>query len=533
MPISSQKSYSGAFSKPAIIPRPLRLEYGEGSFELLPATGITFDGEGAEDIAELLAEYLRPATGHPFRVLPNRARQPDGIHLSTDGEVQADAAGFQREDYQIVVDSDGVWLRSPSPSGLARAIQTFRQLLPERIFSAVKESGPWEIPHVAIEDAPRFRWRGLHLDVARQFFCVNDVCLFIDALALHRFNVFHLHLTDDQGWRIEIKKYPKLTDVGSVRKQTLLGHDIDRPRKYDGVPHGGFYRQEELREIIAFAERRKVTVVPEIDMPGHSQAAIAAYPELGCTDAALEVRCHWGISQHTYNVEESTLDFCRDVLDEVMAIFPSRFIHVGGDEAPKWEWSESERTQTLMAERNIKNEHALQSWFIHQMVKHVEDRGRRLVGWDEILEGGLPPGSTVMSWQGEEGGIQAANQGHDVVMAPHQFVYFDRYQDWPRSDEPLGYYDTITTGMVYGYEPIPNQLPPDKHQHVLGAQGQLWTEYFKTMNDVFYMTYPRACALAEVLWLPNDEKHFDRFLADLPRHRVRFDHMQVPAHPRP
>jgi hexosaminidase len=517
----------------AIIPQPLRWERGNGEFLLRPEIRVTFECEEAGEIARLLADYLRPATGFLFSVAPSAERLPCGIHLQCAEAAATDAAGFQCEDYSIQVEKEGVTLSAESSSGLARAVQTFRQLLPPRIFSRVLQEGPWVVPLVRIEDAPRFRWRGLHLDVARHFFSVEEVCIYIDLLALHRFNVCHLHLTDDQGWRVEIKKYPRLTEVGSVRRQTLLGHDGRRPRRYDGIPYGGFFTQEDLREIVAFAARRKVTVIPEIEMPGHAQAALSAYPELGCTGHAPEVRRHWGISQHIFNVEEATLSFCRDVLDEVMEIFPSRFIHVGGDEAPKFQWAESARVQQRMSELGIKTEDELQSWFIRQMLAHIESKGRRLIGWDEILEGGLAEGATVMSWRGEHGGIEAAQKGHDVVMAPSSHVYFDRYQCEPIQEEPLAGNGVSTLGHVYSYEPVPEKLATKKHHHVLGAQGQIWTEYTKTADDVFYMAYPRACALAEVLWLPKEKKNYKRFLRDLPTHRSRLETVGIRPHPLP
>jgi hexosaminidase len=516
-----------------IIPEPLRVERGSGEFVLQSSMRITFEGAEAGEIAQLLAEYLRPATGFAFPVEASPGPVSGGIHLHCPANAPSDAAGFQNEKYSIIAGNEGVSLGAESASGLARAIQTFRQLLPPQIFSSQVAELPWVVPHVRIEDAPRFRWRGLLLDVARHFFPVEEVCRFIDLLALHRFNVCHLHLTDDQGWRVEIKKYPRLTEVGSIRRQTLIGFEGDRPKRYDGTPYGGFYTQEDLRKIVEFAAKRKVMVVPEIEMPGHVQAAVAAYPELGCTGHAPEVRCHWGISQHIYNVEESTIAFCRDVLDEVMDIFPSRFIHVGGDEAPKHEWTQSERIQQRMAELGLKSENELQSWFIREMVTHIESKGRRLLGWDEILEGGLPEGSTVMSWRGEEGGIAAAREGHDVVMSPNTYVYFDYYQAEPVYDEPVSIFGPLTIGHAYSYEPLPEKLPANQHHHILGVQGALWTEYIETAEHLYYMAYPRTCALAEVVWLPKDRKNFKRFLNDLRHHRSRLENYGIHPHPQP
>jgi len=513
-----------------IIPEPQTVVPQAGALELTAQSGIGYRGDGARDVAELLAGYLRPATGFPW---PVREEAGGAIRLEADGPGIPDAAGFVDESYTLAVTVEGAVIRAPTSTGLARGIQTLRQLLPPEILASRRQEADWRLPGVRIEDRPRFRWRGQHLDVCRHFFSVADVCRFIDLLALHRLNLCHLHLTEDQGWRIEIKKYPRLTEVGSVRECTVIGHDCHRPRKYDNTPYGGFYTQEDIRTIVAFAARRHITLVPEIDMPGHMSAAVAAYPELGNTGIAPRVRCHWGISQSILNVEDSTIAFVKDVLDEVMALFPGRFIHVGGDEAPKHEWSESRRAQARMAELGLKNEDGLQSWFIRQMDAHIAAAGRRLIGWDEILEGGLAPGAAVMSWRGEQGGIEAAHQGHDVVMAPAGWVYFDHYQAEPKQEEPLSLGGLSTTEHVYAYEPIPDALKAHEHCHVLGSQGQLWTEHIATRDHLDYMGFPRICALAEVLWLDAGKKNYKGFLQRLAYHRRRLTVLGVNAHPRP
>lgn len=516
----------------AILPRPLHCKTGSGYLTLTPTSGITWSGNGAEAIAELLGDYLRPATGFAFTVKHSEGNS-GGIHLHSDGNPASDAAGFRAENYWIEVDHAGVRLDAATPSGLARAIQTLRQLLPPEIFSSNVVAADWRLPFVEIEDAPRFRWRGLHLDVVRHFFSVEDVCQYIDLLALHRFNVCQLHLTDDQGWRVEIDQYPKLTEVGAWRKQTLIGREAARPRIYDGTPYGGFYTKDDLRKIVRFAERRGVTVIPEIDMPGHMQAAIAAYPELGCNASAEGVRCHWGISQNLLNVEPSTLRFFQNVLDEVMEIFPSIFIHIGGDEAHKREWTDNEQVQNRMRELGLHSEAELQSWFIGEMSAYLRSKGRRLIGWDEINEGGIPAGAAVMSWQGQEGALTAGKAGHDFVLASVEALYFDHYQDEPVAEEPLGFDGTISTALVYAFDPVPHGLPDSKRHHMLGAQGQLWTEYVKTVEHAHYMVYPRACALAETVWLPENEKSYRRFIADLAVHRRRLDQYKIKPHPRP
>lgn len=514
----------------AIIPEPQSLICKSGSLALDEKSVITWTGDGAGEVAGLLAEYLRPATGFPF---PVEMKQGGAIHLQASGAAIPDEAGFVDERYLLNVDASGARLEADNATGLARGIQTLRQLLPAAIFSSSLQAADWTLPGVEIDDRPRFRWRGQHLDVCRHFFSVADVCRFIDLLALHRLNICHLHLTEDQGWRIEIRKYPLLTEVGSRRDCTLIGHESARPRRYDATPHGGYYTQDDIRQIVAFATRRHITLVPEIDMPGHMVAAITAYPELGNLKTRTRVRCHWGMSQSVLNVEDATIAFMKDVLSEVMGLFPGRFIHVGGDEAPKFEWSESERAQERMAELGLKNEDELQSWFIRQMNEHVCAAGRRLIGWDEILEGGLAEGAAVMSWRGEAGGLAAASQNHDVVMAPHQWVYLDQYQAQPIGEEPLAIGGMSPTDHVYAYEPIPAAMQPGQRARVLGSQGQLWTEYMPDMNSVEYMGFPRICALAEVLWLDAEKKNYAGFLARLRLHRDRLAALGVNAHPRP
>ncbi|HEY0867360.1 MAG TPA: beta-N-acetylhexosaminidase, partial [Fimbriimonas sp.] len=399
--------------------------------------------------------------------------------------------------------------RSGGPEGgLFYGTRTLLQLLPPEVFRQAKVNSAWNVPCVEIEDAPRFVWRGSHLDVGRHFMPKEFVLKHIELISQHKLNVLHWHLTEDQGWRIEIKKYPKLTEVGAWRKDTMLTYD---PPTYTGKPHGGFYSQDDVREIVAYAAERFVTVVPEIEMPGHAQAAIAAYPELGNTGQPLEVATRWGVIENVFNVEESTIGFLKDVLDEVLELFPSKFIHIGGDECPKKQWKESPRAQQLMKERGLKDEEELQSWFIRQIDDYLDSRGRRLVGWDEILEGGLAEGATVMSWRGEEGGIAAAKAGHDVVMTPGSHTYFDHYQGEDRSKQPHAIGGFTSLERAYSYEPIPAQLTPEEAKRVLGSQGQLWTEYMPNPKHVEYMAWPRLAALAEVVWSPRERKDYAGF----------------------
>jgi len=426
-----------------------------------------------------------------------------------------------------------VQVRAFQEPGLFYAIQSLRQLLPADVYRSAPVGTPeWRMPCVEIEDMPRFGWRGAHLDVCRHFMPKSFIKKFIDLLALHRMNTFHWHLTDDQGWRIEIKRYPRLTEVGAWRKESLVGHyrhSMENPI-YDGKPHGGFYTQQDIREIVAYAQERFVNVLPEVEMPGHAQAAIAAYPELGNTGQPVEVDTKWGIRENVFNANESTIVFLQNVLEEVLALFPSEFIHVGGDECPKRQWRESPEAQARMRELGLANEDELQSYFIRRMDTFLTQKGRRLLGWDEILEGGLAPNATVMSWRGEEGGIAAAKAGHDVVMAPNTYTYLDYYQSEDREGEPLAIGGYVPLEKVYHYEPIPAALAREAAHHVLGAQGQLWSEYMPDYRQVEYMAYPRLCALAEVVWTPPQRKDYQEFLSRLAHHLKRLDALDVNYH---
>jgi len=383
----------------------------------------------------------------------------------------------------------------------------------------------WKVPCLNIRDYPRFKWRGAMLDVCRYFMPKEFVKKFIDLLALHKMNVLQLHLTEDQGWRIEIKKYPKLTRIGAWRKETLSGHYRDQPHQYDNKPHGGFYTQEDIRELVAYAKDRFVTLVPEIEMPGHAQAAIASYPELGNLEQKLPVRTIWGVNKNIFNAEEKTILFLQDVLTEVLDLFPGEFIHIGGDEATKTQWEESKKAQARIKELGLKDTHELQSYFIGRMDKFLTQKGRRLVGWDEILEGGLAKGATVMSWRGDKGGVIAAKAGHDVVMAPTHSTYLDYYQSKSKG-EPLAIGGYLPLEKVYQFEPIPKELTKEEAKHILGAQGQIWTEYIPDPKQAEYMAFPRLCALSEVVWSPKN-KNYPGFILRLKNHLLRLHALDV------
>lgn len=382
------------------------------------------------------------------------------------------------------------------------------------------------VQKVRIEDAPAFQWRGLHLDVSRHFFTVDEVKRFLDLMALYKFNTFHWHLTDDQGWRIEIKKYPKLTSVGGYRDSTVIGHYSDSPRRYDTNKYGGFYTQAQIKEVVAYAKMLQIDVVPEIEMPGHARAALAAYPELSCSGEQMNVVGLWGVFDEIFCSKESTIVFLQNVLDEVIALFPSQYIHIGGDEAPKVEWNKCDECHQVMEANGLHDAHELQSYFIGRMDTYLTAKGKKLIGWDEILEGGLSPNAAVMSWRGEEGGIEAAKQSHYVVMTPTTYCYFDYYQSG-HSSEPLAIGGYLPLEKVYNYSPVPEGLTPEQSQFILGGQANLWTEYVPNFKQVEYMVYPRALAMIQSLWCeekPNYKAFLKTYVDDqdsfLKKHKV-------------
>jgi hexosaminidase len=512
----------------AIIPKPVKMVTKEGAFAFTPDTILVANGAAAE-VGHYLINQIAPATGFHMKLFGSYQAKARRIQLTLEAEL-LDILGT--EGYRLHIAPDQVDICAAAPAGLFYAVQSLRQLLPVQIFrQAPVASVEWKIPCVEIEDYPRFSWRGIMLDCARHFMPKEFIKKVIDLLALHKMNSFHWHLTEDQGWRIEIKRYPRLTEVGAWRKETLVGHqEHDRKTKdmlFDGKPHGGFYTQDDVREIVAYARQRFINIVPEIEMPGHSQAAIAAYPELGNKEKSLRVRNYWGICKNIFNVNESTILFLQNVLAEVLDLFPSQFIHVGGDEVPKKQWEESTAAQARMKALGLKNEEELQSYFIRRMDSFLTERGRRLIGWDEILEGGLAPNATVMSWRGEEGGIAAAKAGHDVVMAPTHATYLDYYQGEDRDKEPLGIGGYLPLETVYAYDPIPAALTPQEAKHILGAQAQLWVEYVPGPKQAEFMLFPRVSALAEVVWTPAKLKDLADFRARLGTHLQRLSILDV------
>ncbi len=440
-----------------------------------------------------------------------------------------DEAEFGPEGYRLVVNEDNILIGANSAAGLTYGALTLLQLLPPEVFGAGRapkddEEIDWMIPCVSVVDTPRFPWRGMHLDVARHFFPVEFVKKYIDLMALHKMNVFHWHLTDDQGWRIEIRKYPKLTEVGAWRSGSMVGPYSDM--KFDSVRYGGFYTQAEIREVVDYAALRNVMVVPEIELPGHALAALAAYPELSCTGGPFEVGKAWGVYEDVFCPTDTTIKFLENVLNEVCDLFPGTYIHIGGDEVPKARWKSCDSCQARIKSEHLKNEEELQSWFVGRMEKFLNSKGKRLIGWDEILEGGLAPNAAVMSWRGEEGGIAAARQSHDVVMTPGSHCYFDYYQGDPKF-EPLAIGGNTTLEKVYSYEPVPPGLSPAEAGFILGAQGNVWTEYITTTDQVEYMALPRMAALAEVVWSPAGARNWGDFLRRVTAHFRLLDILDV------
>lgn len=500
-----------------IIPKPLHLTMGNGRFPVTSDTRIIYDDHLKQE-ATFLAAILTGASGHEISLDPT-ATPADNIVLLLDETID------NSEGYTLSVKYNAVIITAKTASGIFYGIQSLRQLLPPEGEKTDHKISELTIPAVEIHDSPRFAYRGMHLDVGRHFFPVESVKTYIDLIAMHKMNTFHWHLTEDQGWRIEIKKYPRLTEVGSIRNGTAIGLAGTRnpPYTYDDVPYGGFYTQEEIKEIVAYAAARHITVIPEIELPGHSLAALAAYPEFGNGTGPYEVAKRWGIFSEIYSPSEETFEFLEDVLLEVMELFPSRLIHIGGDEVLKQEWEESALAQEVMRREGLADEHELQSYFIQRIEKFLNSHGRSIIGWDEILEGGLAPNATVMSWRGVEGGIAAARQGHNVIMTPGTHCYFDYYQaaEEDRIEEPLtGSTRHTTVEKVYSYEPIPEELTDEETAYIIGAQGNVWTEYMPTWERVEYKTLPRMTALSEVVWSTKESRDWEDFHSRL-QHLVR------------
>ena len=499
----------------SVIPYPAAASVESGvryTFNANPVVALSAPADAElRALGAVTAEILREELGTTARVSPTAATagQPAAVVLHL---VQRDSAKGP-EAYRLDVTPRGVAISAPRHAGLFYGLQTLRALLEAeraRGGASAPTSMAASLPGVHIADAPRFSYRGLHLDVGRHFAPVSFVKRYIDLMTRYKYNTFHWHLTEDQGWRIEIKKYPRLTEIGGCRKETQLGRNRN-PYVGDSIRYCGSYTQDEIRDVVAYAKSRYVTVIPEIEMPGHAKAALASYPELGCGPGPYEVWTTWGVDPNILCPKEETFTFLENVLTEVMALFPSTYIHIGGDEAPKTVWQQSPVAQAVIKRENLKDEHELQSYFIRRMEKFLNAHGRQLIGWDEILEGGLAPKATVMSWRGINGGIAAARQNHDVVMTPTSNTYFD-YVQGDRRFEPTWTGNYLPIETVYAFDPaVPDSLTPEQSKHIIGTQGQLWSEYMYNTGQVEYMAYPRALALAEVAWSPKAGRDFESF----------------------
>lgn len=494
-----------------IIPKPLDVNCkGDASFLLKDGVAVIYpeNNRKMQDNAEFLVDYVERQTG--VKLTSHAGMPVDGAICLT-----LDLSDDNAEAYKLIVNDKRVCISGVSEAGVFYGIQTLRKSLP------VAQDINVNLSAVEIYDKPRFAYRGAMLDVARHFYTVDEVKTFIDMLALHNINRFHWHLTDDQGWRIEIKKYPKLMSVASERKETVVGRWYSGI--YDGKSYGGYYTQDELRDVIDYAAKRHITIIPEVDLPGHMQAALTAYPELGCTGGPYEVRTIWGVSQDVLCVgNDFTLQFVKDVLSEVADIFPSEYIHIGGDECPKVRWEKCPKCQERIKSLGLKSdakhtkEQRLQSYVIQEAAKYLKEKGKRIIGWTEILEGGLVPDATLMSWIGESGGIEAAHQHHDVIMTPNTYLYFDYYQSKKVEDEPLAIGGYLPIEKTYNYEPMPKELTEEEQQYIKGVQANLWTEYIPVFSQVQYMVLPRLGAAAEVQWTDPSKKDYKDFLRRVP-----------------
>ena len=501
----------------SIIPQPKELVEGQGSFTLTARTPLLAQGDSALTIARFFADKLNASTGFNLRAIASKAPRRGAITLRIDPKLPLGVEG-----YTLSASSQGITVTGRTGQGLYYGMQTLLQLLPPTIESSTKVSGvTWRIPAVSIKDEPTFEYRGALVDVCRHFLTVDEVKKHIDLLSMFKINRMHWHLTEDQGWRIEIKKYPRLTTIGSKRIEG------------DGSVYGGFYTQEQVRDIVKYASDRFVTVIPEIELPGHAMGAIASYPELTCFPhrRVYEVRNLWGVEQDVYCPgKETTFKFIQDVLDEVLPLFPSEYVHIGGDECPKIRWKECPDCQRRIKEEGLKNEEELQSYTIRRAQKMLAKHGKKLIGWDEILEGGLAPSATVMSWRGEDGGIKAANMGHDVIMTPGSGgLYIDHYQGDSKI-EPVAICCYASLEKVYSYNPIPAAIAPDKRHHIKGAQANLWAEYLYTTDIMQYRAFPRVIALAEATWTPQDRKDYKSFERRLNGAYIRLDQHKVNYH---
>jgi len=504
---------------PAIIPVPQHMTVQEGVFTLWPETKVVVDSS-SKATGKFLAARLHTGTGYPVKVAAGDAAVPGCILLTTKNA----NPGLGAEGYELMVAKDSVVIRAPTQAGLFYGAQTLLQLLPPEIL-AVHPISPrqWTVPCVSIQDQPRMAWRGLMLDVSRHFFTKSEVEQLLDSMALYKLNTFHFHLVDDVGWRIEIKKYPRLTEVGAWRSGIGFGLDpkLSKTWRADGK-YGGYYTRADIKELVRYAAARHITIVPEIEMPGHSAGALAPYPQYSCTGGPFN---NEGPMAIFCPGNDETYVFLDNILSEVFEMFPSQFIHIGGDEASTEYWKKCPKCQARMKTEGLHNERQLESYLIRRVEKYVNAHGRRLIGWSEIREGGLAQNAAVMDWIG--GATEAASAGHDVVMSPTGFCYLDHYQSHDHSTEPRGIGGFLSLSQVYSFEPVPKNLPAEFQSHILGGQGNLWTEYIPSLSHAEYMIFPRECAMAEVLWSPKESRNWDDFLSRVKVNERRLDALGV------
>jgi hexosaminidase len=502
-----------ASAQVAIIPKPSKMVELGGSFRLDKNTRISVDqsNQDLKRVADDFRASIKIPVGFEIKYT-GKSPKSGCIAITLDSLI------LNEEGYLLKVTPDKIIVKAKSPAGIFYALQTLRQLLPAESKNQLSGTKILEIPAVEIEDAPRFEHRGFMLDVARHFQPVEVLMRYIDLLSFYKINHFHLHLTDDQGWRIEIKKYPKLQEISAWRKESIVGHAGDKPRKYDGIRHGGYYTQEQLKEVVKYAQAHFITIIPEIELPGHSTAALAAYPELTCFPKKFEVTPEYGVFEDVYCTKESTFKFLEDVLTEVVEIFPGKMIHIGGDECPKTRWKTCPSCQQLIQQEKLKDENELQSYFIKRIQKFLNEKGRNIIGWDEIMEGGLAPGATLMYWRtwlGDKHIAEAAQAGFQIIMSPLDPLYFNLYENEEREITPLAYPGLIPLEKVYNYNPVPMKLTGKDAQNIIGVQANLWSEYVKDGKGAEYMTFPRACALAEIGWSPQASKDYADFIRRL------------------
>ena len=518
-------SFSQTSAQTAIIPQPSKIVELQGMFTLDKNTRIFLNQTnfGVKDVVDQFRIWMKNPMGFEIKYV-NTLPRSGYISIAVDSLIE------NKEGYLLKVTPGKVVILAKSPSGIFYALQTLRQLLPADIENKRKVGRKWDIPAVEIEDFPRFEYRGFMLDVARHFQPVEVLKKYVDLLSFYKINHLHLHLTDDQGWRIEIKKYPKLQEISAWRKESIVGHAEDKPRKYDGIKHGGYYTREQLKDLVSYATAHFITIVPEIELPGHSTAVLAAYPDLTCFPKKFEVTPDYGVFEDVFCTKESTFKFLEDVLSEVVEIFPGTMIHIGGDECPKTRWKVCPKCQQRMKQENLKDENELQSYFIKRIQKFLKGKGRNIIGWDEIMEGGLAPGATLMYWRtwlGDKYIAEAAMADFKIIMTPLEPLYFNLYEDKERDITPLAYPGLIPLEKVYNYNPVPAKLTGKAVRNIIGVQANLWSEYVKSGENAEYMTFPRTCALAEIGWSPQASKDYAGFIRRLKINSKHLDRLNV------